>query len=204
MTGPTHRKFSVCFAYLASMLLYKYNISMINYYLVIMIMLMASKVGALFPDLDHAWCNIHDKTVVNKIINTLIHITGGKHRSWQTHSIDIWFYFTTFAYIFPQILYNKKMVTLVNKEVAIIIMLGFASGWASHLVSDMLTSSGVRLICFIKFKVAVVPKKIGKFRFNTGNEWEAFIFKLIQYINIGLGLICVIYPVLPQIIAYIK
>ena len=89
MTYPTHRQYAICFAFLTSMLVYKYSLSEINYYLALPIILMASKYGALFPDLDHIWQNVKEKTVPNWIINKLIHITGGKHRSWQTHSIDI-------------------------------------------------------------------------------------------------------------------
>ena len=36
------------------------------------------------------------KTTFSRIINILIHITGGKHRSWQTHSLDIWTWYSLF------------------------------------------------------------------------------------------------------------
>ena len=196
MTGPTHKRYAVCFACIASMILYKYNISQINYYLVLIIILTTAKAGALFPDVDHEWCNVHDKTVVNRIINILIHITGGKHRSWQTHSIDICTYFTIAACILPNIMYNKGLISDVNKEVISIILIGFSSGWISHLFSDMLTSGGVRLICFIDYKIRLVPRKIGKLKFNTGNEWENFNFKLMKIINILLGVASLLYPLI--------
>ena len=101
MTAPTHRQYSICFALIANMLLYIYGITEINYYLALPIMLMASRSGALFPDVDHNWQNVKDKTVVNWFINKLIHITGGKHRSWQTHSIDIVVIFCFLSYILP-------------------------------------------------------------------------------------------------------
>ena len=110
---------------------------------------MASKAGAIFPDLDHDWHNIGVKTVPNWIINKIIHITGGKHRSWQTHSIDICAWFTVLAINLPIIMYNKQMISEVNKEMLSILMIGFASGWISHLYADMLTGEGVRLIFFI-------------------------------------------------------
>lgn len=195
MTGPTHRQYSICFGLIALLILYVYNITNVNYYLALPIILMASKSGALFPDVDHHWEAVHDKTVVNKIINVIIHITGGKHRSWQTHSIDLCLYFTTASYLVPTVLYNKGIISGTNMEVAILLLLGFASGWISHLFSDMLTSAGVRLICFLpKSKISLVPKKIGKLRFNTGHEWEAFNFKIIRVINIILGIYTLVYP----------
>ena len=198
MTGPTHKQYSVCFACLTMIIFYRLGITEVNYYLALIIVMMTSKVGALFPDLDHDWSNVGNKTVPNKIINTLIHITGGKHRSWQTHSIDICAWFTIIAYFLPRYLCNKGILSIVNKEVLSILMLGFASGWISHLFSDMLTSAGVRVIFFVNKKLKLVPKKIGSLKFNTGHEWEAFNYKVIKVLNIFLGIICIIYPLLFQ------
>lgn len=83
MTGPTHRVYAVLFAYIATIIIYENNLSNIIYYSILILVLLLSKKGAAFPDLDHAWHNIGDKSVPNKIINSIIHITGGKHRSWQ-------------------------------------------------------------------------------------------------------------------------
>ena len=196
MTGPTHRQYSVCFAFITMMLYYNLGITNINYYLAMIIVLMTSKSGALFPDVDHNWQNVHNKTIPNKIINTIIHLTGGKHRSWQTHSIDICTYFTLCSYFIPNILYKLNKISEIDKEVSIIILLGFSSGWISHLFSDMLTSAGVRLIFFINYKVKFVPRQLFKLKFNTGNEWEAFNYKVIKIINILLGVICLTYPLI--------
>lgn len=200
MTGPTHKQYSVSLAYLTVILIYMLDMTQINYYLALMIVLMTSKLGALFPDLDHDWSNIGNKTVTTKVINTLIHVTGGKHRSWQTHSIDICTIFTLSTYFVPCYLYNIGKITDINKEVIIILGLGFASGWISHLFSDMLTSGGVRLICFLKFKVKFVPRQIGKLKFNTGNEWEKFNYKTISILNKIVGCLSLTYPF---IISYI-
>lgn len=196
MTGPTHKQFSVCGAFIASMVLYKLGLTQINYYLALPLLILLSRYGALFPDIDHNWQNVKEKTVPNWIINKLIHITGGKHRSWQTHSIDIVVLVSTISYFLPNFMFSSDKISLVNKEVLSIILFGFCSGWISHIISDMLTSAGVRLTCFSKFKVALVPKHIGKLKFNTGNEWEGFMFKVIRVINIILGIACLIYPFL--------
>lgn len=160
------------------------------------IVLMAAKAGALFPDVDHDWSNVHDKTVINKIINTLIHATGGKHRSWQTHSLDICAVYSFAACFIPNMLYSKGIISAINKEVMLLLLVGFASGWISHMIADMLTSAGVRLFFCWKFKVKLVPKKIGPLRFNTGHEWEAFNYKVMKMLSIILGLICLIYPLI--------
>lgn len=196
MTGPTHRQYSISFACLAAMLIFKLGISEINYYFALPILLMASKSGALFPDVDHNWENVHDKTVINKIINTLIHVTKGKHRSWQTHSIDICLWSTFLGYLIPLRLYNVGILSSTNKEVITLLLLGFNSGWISHLFSDMLTSAGVRLFFFSKFKVKLVPKKIGKLKFNTGEQWENFNYKVMKIINKVLGVVCIMYPLI--------
>lgn len=196
MTGPTHRQYSICFAYITLMLFYTIGVRNINYYMSIPIVLMAAKAGALFPDVDHAWSNVRDKTVINKIINTLIHITGGKHRSWQTHSLDICVAYSLASWLVPNILYSNGSVSMINKEVMLLLLTGFASGWISHMVADMLTSDGVRLFFWCKFKVKLVPKKIGPLRFNTGHEWEAFNYKLMKISGIALGIICIIYPLI--------
>ena len=196
MKGPTHRQYSICFAVLTAILLYRKGITEINYYLSLPILLMAGRSGALFPDVDHTWQNVSDKTYINKIINTIIHITGGKHRSWQTQSWDICLIFTMFSYFIPNILFNLGKISAVNREVMCILLLGFSAGWVSHLFSDMLTSAGVRVICFSRFKIALVPKKIGSLKFNTGHEWESFNFKVMKILNFIIGIFALIYPII--------
>lgn len=196
MTGPTHRQYSICFVCLAAMLFFTMGISHVNYYLALPILLSASRAGALFPDVDHNWQNVSDKTVINKVINTLIHLTGGKHRSWQTHSIDICAWFTIISYIIPNRLYHAGILSAVNREVATLLLLGFSSGWISHIFADMLNGVGVRLVCWNKLHVAFVPRQLFGLRFNTGHEWENFNYKLMRIINVILGCICLIYPLI--------
>ena len=194
MTRPTHKQYSVCFAFITMMLFYKYGVTQINYYVALIIILKAAESGALFPDVDHFWQNVSEKTVPNKIINTLIHITGGSHRSWQTHSWDISIIFTAIAYFLPKYLYYVGKLSVVNYEIISLLLLGFASGWISHLFSDMLTSAGVKVICFVDFKVKFVPRKLFGLRFNTGHGWEEFNFKVMKALNVFLAIICIMYP----------
>ncbi len=196
MTAPTHRQYAICTAFIAAMVLYNLKLSEISYYLTLPILILTSKYGAIFPDIDCHWHNIKEKTVPNWIINKLIRLTGGRHRSWQTHSIDIVVVLTIMSYYGPTILYNNGKITNVNKEVAIIILMGFMSGWVSHIIADMLTSAGVRILFFSRVKIALVPKRIGGIQFSTGSDWETFNYKVIRFFNIIIGFICLIYPMI--------
>lgn len=194
MTYKTHRRFSVSFGLITMMILYTVGFTSINYYLALIIILQMSKYGALFPDVDHDWQFVKEKTVPNWIINKLIHLTGGKHRSWQTHSIDIVVIATLISIYLPNYLYNNYNIGIVNKELLSIIMIGFSSGWISHTISDMLTSEGERLVCWSDYKIAFVPKKILWIHFKTGEGWEGFCCGIMKLVNIAIGLISIAYP----------
>lgn len=196
MTYRTHKVYAVSGALIAAMYIYMHGLSTIDYYLALPILLMTGKYGGLFPDVDHEWVNVKDKTVPNWFINKLIHLTGGNHRSWQTHSIDIYLAFTIASFKVPSMLLERRDLTLVNYEIMSLMLLGFISGWGSHLLSDMMTGAGVRLVCWSKFKVAFVPRKFLWMRFNTGNEWEDFNYFVIKLLNIGIGTVALVFPAL--------
>lgn len=154
MTYKTHREFSVSFVIIANAISWKLGITEINYYIGLIVLILFGKQGALFPDVDHTWRNVKEKTILNRVINLLIHITGGRHRSWQTHSWDIWLYsFIISIYI------TFRFLNGLDKTVMILIIFGFWSGWFSHLFSDMLSSGGVRIFCFWKKTISIVPKQ---------------------------------------------
>lgn len=194
MTYPTHKQFSYTFVYISSMLMLMYSISNVNYYLALLIMMQIGKYGALFPDIDHHWGNVKEKNIPNWIINKIIHMTGGSHRSWQTHSIDITLGFTLVSFFLPEYLEQTGKMTTINSEVLGIIMLGFSAGWISHIFSDMLSSAGVRVFFWSNKTFAFVPKKLFNFRFNTGNAWESFVYSVIRKLNVIFGLIAIVFP----------
>lgn len=194
MTGPTHRKFSISGVCLIAVVMYKFNLISINYYLALPILFTTARYGALFPDVDHSWDKVKDKTFINWVVNKLIHLTGGSHRSWQTHSWDIFLAITIASIVLPQKLYELGRIDFINLEILRLILYGFLTGWGSHLFSDMLTSAGVRITCFSNTKIALVPKSLGSLKFNTGERWEAFIYKVVKIVNIALGILCIIYP----------
>ena len=194
MTYATHRAFMVWWVLLTNILIYKVLEPEVNYYLALIVMLQFGKVGALFPDIDHSWRNVKEKTIPNWIINKLIHMTNGRHRSWQTHSIDIVVIANILSFRLPTYLYNTGLLDSINANILSIILLGFSTGWVSHIISDMLTSDGVRIFCFNKKKIALVPKELLGIRFNTGNSWEEFVFKITRIMNIIVGIYAIINP----------
>lgn len=196
MTGPTHKQYSILFACITLMIMFNTSISEINYYLNIPIVMAISKYGALFPDIDHEWKNVGNKTVLNRVLNFLIRHTGGKHRSRHTHSLDICLIFTILSCILPKHLCDIGYISSINREVMILISISFASGWISHLFSDLLTIGGIRILFWQRKVVKIVPKQIGKMKFNTGGEWEKFNYKFIKVTNKIIGVICLIYPIL--------
>lgn len=157
MNKVTHRKVSVGFAYIAMILLYNLNMLRVNYFLAFIIMVSVSQLGAKFPDYDHAWKNVADKDAIKYVINKLIHLMGGTHRSRQTHSIDI------FLIVSAGMLFGADWLfraSEVNSSVAITIVTGFICGWASHLFADALTTDGVYVLCWMNFKIKLVPKRL--------------------------------------------
>ena len=205
MTGPTHRKFAVFFVYLLSIVYYRMNIINIYYYLALPIMLLVGQYAAKWCDYDHHKKSLPDKNFISKMFSKLIHLTGGKHRSWQTHSLDIAVWATVLAWVVPNELYKRQIVSIINREVMLILALSFCLGWLSHLFCDMLNGVGIRLFCWNKFTIAFVPMgihiKIWKFtiinmRFNTGNAWEAFVYRTVGKINYVCGFISVTYPLI--------
>lgn len=173
MNRITHRKFSVGFGYVAIALMYMYDMLDINYYEAFVIIITVSQIGAKFPDYDHVWKNIGDKDAIKFLINKIIHITGGKHRSRHTHSIDIFV-----AASICMLWLNKYIFEAgVNYSIGKTIIVGFICGWASHLFADSLTLDGVYLLFWANIKVRIVPKKISK-----------ILFVLIGIAVIGYGL----------------
>lgn len=194
MTYLTHRRCAVWVAIIGCMFLYNRGMQHINYYLALIMTIQFSKVGGLFPDIDHQWKNVKEKTAINWVINKIIHITGGKHRSWQTHSIDIVVGFCVLTFWLPGFLFEKNYIGVVDKEILSAMMTGFSLGWVSHILADMLNGVGVRLVCWSKKHVALVPKQLFGLKFKTGESWESFVSTFTQGLNIVTGCLAIIYP----------
>lgn len=194
MTYLTHRRCAVWVAIVGCMVMYSKGMQNINYYLALIMTIQFSKVGALFPDVDHQWKNVKEKTAINWVINKVIQLTGGNHRSWQTHSIDIVVAFCAVSIWLPGYLVAKEYIGNVDKEILSSMMVGFSLGWVSHIVADMLNGVGVRLFCWNKKHVALVPHSLFGLKFKTGESWEAFVSTMTQGLNVVTGCLALIYP----------
>lgn len=192
MTYVAHRQYAICGAFIAAIVVYNLKLTEINYYIALVIMLMTAKGGQAFPDMDHDL--IKEKTAVSFIVNKLIRLTGGKHRSWQTHSIDIALYCMAASYYVPWLLYKRGIISNVNKEILLVILFGFMSGWLSHLFSDMLTPAGVRLCCLWNKRIRIIPKKGRFIAIEDSAAWENFNYKVMRVINTVLGIGSIVYP----------
>lgn len=195
MTYKTHREFSVSFVIIANALAWKLGVTSINYYISLVVILLFGKQGALFPDVDHIWRNVKEKTIINRVLNTIIHLTGGVHRSWQTHSWDIWL-LSLIGSTYLSILFLSDL----DRTIMIIIIIGFWSGWFSHLFSDMLSSGGVRILCWLKKStVSLVPKQANLVKniiaslFIIGISVISFIVRLYDVISISIMILGVVY-----------
>lgn len=196
MTARTHREFAISFIYLATFYIYNHSLIDINYYVLLIIMLCVGVKGALFPDVDHAWQNVKEKTLFNRILNFLIHITGGKHRSWQTHSLDLCLASGIGVIYLNDFLFNTGKMSELNYQVIKILIFAFYSGWISHLLSDMLTVGGVYILILKKKKIRLVPRRIGKLEFKTGGDWEDWFYRVNNKITTLMSVIALIYPLI--------
>ena len=82
-----------------------------------------------------------------------------------------------------------------EREIVLLVGLGFSLGLISHIILDMLTPEGIWSVLFILLgeipvigkvfprKIRLVPYK--KF-FYTGGKWESFIRKLLWLLSIVL------------------
>lgn len=173
MIGKTHRAAGLAFMAVGFEVMRQNEMLIpdVNPLLQLAIMYPASQYGSVFPDNDHHWKSVGNKSPVNWVVHKLLHLTMPKHRSWQTHSVLV-----TGGLLF--LLYT--LVTLgdalwsspSNTDWIIMRLLtyGFILGVTSHLCADAINPSGIHLIPGMKIKF--VPKTSF---FATGGPWETNI-----------------------------
>ena len=66
--------------------------------------------GAEINDVDHEWEYVKNKTKINRVINVIIHMLGGKHRSKITHSWESTAIVCIIACIIPQLLESNGYI----------------------------------------------------------------------------------------------
>lgn len=203
MTGKTHRVGGVLcvlggFTYMESKGLLIPNVTPV---LQLLVMYPFAIYGSTFSDLDHNSNSSPSKDVVSVAINKLLHLSkvekgplrlfNAKHRSWQTHS-DL---FLALSLCFLYWLMDGFKGSGAEREIVLLVGLGFSLGLISHIILDMLTPEGIWSVLFILLgeipvigkvfprKIRLVPYK--KF-FYTGGKWESFIRKLLWLLSIVL------------------
>lgn len=126
------------------------------------LLLGAGAVGALIPDICHGGSKIgRTFPVVSKIINTLF-----GHRTF-THSLT---FLLMAALLFKAFLPNEAITA------------GLLAGMASHLVLDMATKNGIKLL--FPFKVTVRFPLTTK----TGSMGEYVIFAVLSLLSVYFGM----------------
>lgn len=195
MSGKTHAQFAIGFGYAVALILDNFFSIGLNFYLLILLMPLLSMRGAKFPDYDHHWKSISDRTAISWCVSKFIHLTGGSHRSKHTHSWDICLVSLALLWLGTEKLFEYQIFSALDRGIAFTMLLGFYSGWISHLISDMFNGDGVWPTVFALHKVAFVPKKLFGIKFNTGGAWERFFYKMSVFINRVLGVVVLIYPI---------
>lgn len=173
--------------------MYKYCLTSINYYSCYAVMRSVGELGSVFPDVDHIWRNVKNKTLINFILNKFIHLTGGKHRSKHTHSLEICVGLFYASIYLMNINYKKSLIDITNYQVGLLILTSFFTGWLSHLASDAMTVGGIYI--FGK-NVRLVPKKLFNLRFNTGGDWEKWVYNTTLKVNNIITAIVLLYPLI--------
>lgn len=155
--------------------------------------------GGHYPDFDHPPSNIKPRNFITVIISSILQLLKAKHRSRHTHSFVI----VTITWAVIGFLLHLGLTDLSYRFfkqgidlgwILWVLQLGYFGvliGIYFHLVSDMMTSDGVYI--FLNKKIAIVPNiktKNGAF-FKTGDTWEDIYGKLLNVVNVVLGIMCI-------------
>lgn len=163
----------------------------VNPLLQLAIMYPASQYGSTFPDNDHHWEAVGNKSPVNWVVHKILHLSKPKHRSWQTHSIL--FTGALLLMLFTLVSLGDRIwsdPTATDWILMRLLAYGFILGVVSHLVADFINPSGIHL--YPGYKIRAVPRTSF---FATGGVWESkiiypacLVVSLIASINILLQL----------------
>ena len=144
--------------------------------------------GTAFVDLDHGNINsIPLKNLFTKSISRFMHfIFKGKlkmvHRSWQTHSIDLYL-------IFVGVPYLRLMRSFSNTGDVITYLLGtiliaFMVGGILHCVMDLFTTDGAWVSVVLAWVLTCVTgKKLKDYRVSLAPTWLWYPKLEIRYLG---------------------
>ena len=163
MTSSTHRECAIVGACIGTIALQELNMNpvahkdyeLLAYSVMFIVNYVFSVEGAKFSDLDHLWKNIKEKTALNRIINSLIKLTGWGHRNPVTHSFDIWL----ISYILIVGSVSHLISYQVLSKIIIMITTAFWIGWFTHLIADAMSMDGTRFFFWNNnLRLRFVPK----------------------------------------------
>lgn len=163
MTSITHREGAIVGACVGTVALQELgqnpimseNFILLAYIVMFYVNYVVGQEGAKYSDKDHLWKNIKEKTALNKIINTILHLTGYGHRNPITHSFDLWL----ISYILLVGATKKCVGYIVLQKMIIMLLTAFYIGYFTHLILDALSMDGTRLFFWnSKIKLHLVPK----------------------------------------------
>lgn len=207
MKKETHATFATGFAVAGAPMIHMMGYSQINYWLTIPILAIVGKEFAKLCDADHgSWNSVPDHTPFYWVFNKLILLTGGKHRSLQTHSLDLCAIFLAISVGVSMGIDKLKWLPQIDAQVISLFGIGGGLGWLSHLIADMLTPEGVWLVAVRGKKksnrIALVPRKgqvnlpfIRKMSFATGGAWEEFVRRVMFVIDLAVMAMVIWYGV---------
>ena len=183
MQGRTHRMGGVAFTLVGFEYMRQKGLLLddIHPILQLGVMYPISYWASAFPDLDHHWDSVPNKTPMNRVVHFLLHLTRPKHRSWQTHSVLVTGGFMFLLYVLA---FHTEMSVLshYDKVIVQLLVMGFIMGLSSHLFLDFINPSGIHIIPNLKMRL--VPRT--KF-FATGGTWEnRVIYPLLSIVSYGM------------------
>lgn len=154
----------------------------------------ANFIGGLAPDLDEPTAELWQRIRGGSIISRLLSPIFGGHR-FISHSL-----FGIFLADWLLKIYLPHLGTIILVDMHIM-RSAFLIGYASHLLSDMMTREGVPLFFPLPFHIGIPPVK--KLRIKTGGIVEkSLIFPGLMLFN-GF-LIWQYYPKFIQLLSLIK
>ena len=140
-----------------------YTISILIAWILVYI---CARQGSIFPDLDHHEGSIPQKSALNITINKFLHfLFRGKmklsHRSWQTHSMDLYVIFCGIPSYFFYCKYLEQGNLLYY--FASIMILSFMIGGIVHCFMDCFTTHGVWVSIILAF-ILSLGKRSGAYK----------------------------------------
>lgn len=192
MMYATHKAGGALFALVGFEVLSKNNLLIpdISPWLQLILMYPAASFGSTFPDLDHHWGSVKEKTPMNWLLHKILHLTQPKHRSWQTHCLLIAFGACALAFslLYAMTVYRWFGVNDSTLAIIRLLVMGISLGVLSHLVLDAFTRSGIWLIPGVKIRL--VPDSEN---FSTDTPYETVV-RVILYILTALTVLWILNP----------